>query len=163
MLRRPPRSTLSSSSAASDVYKRQVFKEDFMNTVKVGLMGFGNIGTGTYKTLEMNKTKIEENAGVNIEITKILEKDVDRKRDVTVSKEQFTQNPNDIFIDPEISIVIELLGGIEPATSLMLKAMKHKKHVVTANKAAVAANYDLLVNTARDNGVEFRFEASVGG
>jgi len=134
-----------------------------MNTVKVGLMGFGNIGTGTYKTLEMNKTKIAENAGVNIEITKILEKDVDRKRDVTVSKEQFTQNPNDIFIDPEISIVIELLGGIEPATSLMLKAMKHKKHVVTANKAAVAANYDLLVNTARDNGVEFRFEASVGG
>ncbi|MBK5246324.1 MAG: homoserine dehydrogenase, partial [Peptostreptococcaceae bacterium] len=134
-----------------------------MNTVKVGLMGFGNIGTGTYKTLEMNKTTIAKNAGVNIEITKILEKDVDRKRDVTVSKDQFTQNPNDIFMDPDISIVIELLGGIEPATSLMLEAMKHKKHVVTANKAAVAANYDLLVNTARENDVEFRFEASVGG
>ncbi|HZK87726.1 MAG TPA: homoserine dehydrogenase [Anaerovoracaceae bacterium] len=134
-----------------------------MNTVKVGLMGFGNIGTGTYKTLEMNKTKIAQNAGSNIEITKILEKDVDRERGVTVSKDQFTQNPNDIFTDPEISIVIELLGGIEPATSFMLEAMKHKKHVVTANKAAVAANYDLLVNTAKDNNVEFRFEASVGG
>ena len=134
-----------------------------MNTIKVGLMGFGNIGTGAYKTLEMNKTTITKNAGVNIEITKILEKDVDRERDVTVSKDQFTQNPNDIFEDPEISIVIELLGGIEPATSFMLEAMKHKKHVVTANKAAVAANYDLLVRTAKENGVEFRFEASVGG
>jgi homoserine dehydrogenase len=134
-----------------------------MNTIKVGLMGFGNIGTGTYKTLEMNKTTIAQNAGVNIEITKILEKDIDRKRDVTVSKNQFTQNPNDIFMDPDISIVIELLGGIEPATSLMIEAMKHKKHVVTANKAAVAANYDMLVKTARDNDVEFRFEASVGG
>ena len=134
-----------------------------MNTIKVGLMGFGNIGTGAYKTLEMNKATIAKNAGVNIEITKILEKDIDRKRDVTVSKDQFTQNPNDIFMDPEISIVIELLGGIEPATSFMLEAMKHKKHVVTANKAAVAANYDLLVKTARENDVEFRFEASVGG
>jgi len=134
-----------------------------MNTVKVGLMGFGNIGTGTYKTLEMNKTTISKNAGINIEITKILEKDVDRERGVTVSKDQFTQNPNDIFMDPEISIVIELLGGIESATSLMLEAMKHKKHVVTANKAAVAANYDILVRTAKENGVEFRFEASVGG
>lgn len=134
-----------------------------MNTVKVGLMGFGNIGTGTYKTLEMNKTIISKNAGVDIEITKILEKDVNRDRGVTVSKDQFTQNPNDIFTDPEISIVIELLGGIEPATSFMLEAMKHKKHVVTANKAAVAANYDILVDTAKENGVEFRFEASVGG
>jgi len=134
-----------------------------MKTVKVGLMGFGNIGTGTYKTLEINKRTIEENAGVKIEITKILEKDVDRERDVTVSKDQFTQNPDDIFNDPEISIVIELLGGIEPATSLMLSAMKSKKHVVTANKAALAANYDLLINTAKENGVEFRFEASVGG
>lgn len=134
-----------------------------MNTIKVGLMGFGNIGTGAYKTLEMNKITIAQNAGVNIEITKILEKDVDRKRDVTVSKEQFTQNPNDLFTDPEISIVIELLGGIEPATSLMLEAMKNKKHVVTANKAAVAANYDKLVQTAKENGVQFRFEASVAG
>lgn len=134
-----------------------------MKTIKVGLMGFGNIGTGTYKTLEINKKVICENAGANIEITKILEKDVDRERDVTVSKDQFTQNPDDIFKDPEISIVIELLGGVEPATSLMLEAMRNKKHVVTANKAALAANYDKLINTAKENGVQFRFEGSVGG
>lgn len=134
-----------------------------MKTIKVGLMGFGNIGTGTYKTLEINKEIICENAGAMIEITKILEKDVDRERDVTVSKDQFTQNPDDIFKDPEISIVIELLGGVEPATTFMLEAMKNKKHVVTANKAALAANYDKLINTAKENGVQFRFEGSVGG
>lgn len=134
-----------------------------MKTIKVGLLGLGNIGTGTYKTLEMNKKLIESNTGVSIEITKILEKDVNRKRDITVSPEQFTQNPDDIFLDPSIDIVIELLGGIEPASSFMLKALQNKKHVVTANKAAVAANYDAFMDAAKENQVMFRYEASVGG
>lgn len=134
-----------------------------MKTVQVGLLGLGNIGTGTYKTLEMNKAQIEAAAECKIEITKILERDVDRERDIAVRPEQFTQDPDSIFKDPEIDIVIELLGGIEPATTFMLSAMENGKHVVTANKAAVAANFDKLMNTARENGVEFRFEASVGG
>ena len=134
-----------------------------MKTIKVGLLGLGNIGTGTYKTLEMNKKLIESNTGVSIEITKILERDVTRQRDISVSPEQFTQNPDDIFLDPSIDIVIELLGGIEPASSFMLKALQNKKHVVTANKAAVAANYDAFMDAARENQVMFRYEASVGG
>lgn len=134
-----------------------------MKSIKVGLLGLGNIGTGTYKTLEMNKKHIESTTGVSIEITKILEKDVNRKRDITVSPDQFTQDPDDIFLDPSIDVVIELLGGVEPASSFMLKAMQNKKHVVTANKAAVAANYDELMQAAKDNQVMFRFEASVGG
>jgi len=134
-----------------------------MKTIKVGLLGLGNIGAGTYKTLEMNKDQITASAGLNIEITKILEKDVNRKRDITTLPEQFTQDPDEIFNDPEISIVIELLGGIEPATTFMLTAMKKGKSVVTANKAAVAANFDKLMATAKENDVLFRFEASVGG
>lgn len=134
-----------------------------MKTVKVGLLGLGNIGTGTYKTLEMNKAQIEAAAECKIEITKILERDVDRERDITVVPEQFTQDPDSIFKDPEIDIVIELLGGIEPASTFMLSAMENGKHVVTANKAAVAANFDRLMKTAKENHVEFRFEASVGG
>lgn len=134
-----------------------------MKTVKIGLLGLGNIGTGTYKTLEMNRSEIESAAECKVEITKILEKDVDRKRDITVAPEQFTQDPDTIFQDPDIDIVVELLGGIEPASSFMLSAMKNGKHVVTANKAAVAANFDLLTSTAKENGVEFRFEASVAG
>jgi len=134
-----------------------------MKTINVGLLGLGNIGTGTYKVLEMNRKQIESNAGVSIKITRILEKDVNRKRDITVSPDLFTQNPDDIFLDPSIDIVIELLGGIEPASSFMLRAMGNGKHVVTANKAAIAANFDAFMEAAKRNRVMFRFEASVGG
>lgn len=134
-----------------------------MKTIKIGLLGLGNIGTGTYKTLEMNKDQIEANTGLSIEIVKILEKDICKERDISVSHDQFTQNPNDILLDPSIDIVIELLGGIEPARSFMLKALENKKHVVTANKAAVAAHFDEFMNAAKKNQVIFRYEASVGG
>ncbi|MDR2131921.1 MAG: homoserine dehydrogenase [Clostridiales Family XIII bacterium] len=134
-----------------------------MKQIKIGLLGMGNIGTGTYKTLEMNRARISANTGLDLVITKILEKDLARERDVTVTPEQFTQEPADILEAPDIDIVIELLGGIEPATGFMLTAMHNGKHVVTANKAAVAANYDRLMGAARANRVLFRFEASVGG
>ncbi|MGI6257527.1 MAG: homoserine dehydrogenase [Anaerovoracaceae bacterium] len=134
-----------------------------MKTINIGLLGLGNIGTGTYKTLEMNHDHIAESTGVDLRITKILERDVDRDRGIKVTPDQFTQEPKDIFSDPEIKIVIELLGGIEPATSFMLEAMKNGKSVVTANKAAVAANFDKLMETAKENHVQFRFEASVAG
>ncbi len=134
-----------------------------MKTINIGLLGLGNIGTGTYKTLEMNRDEIEKNTGLDLHITKILKKDLERERDITVTTDQFTQNPEDIFNDSNIQIVIELLGGIEPATTFMLEAMKHGKSVVTANKAAVANSYDKLLQTAKENNVMFRYEASVGG
>ncbi len=131
--------------------------------INVGLLGMGNIGTGSYQTLEMNRKTIFERTGLDIEITRILERDVDRDRGFFVPKEKFTQNPDDIFSDENIDIVIELIGGIEPATTFMMEALKNGKHVVTANKAAVAANYDMLLETAYENKVMFRYEASVGG
>ena len=134
-----------------------------MRTIKIGLLGLGNIGTGTYKTLEMNRAEVESTFNAKVEITKILERDIDRDRGITVDKNKFTSNPDEIFKDPEIDIVIELLGGIEPATTFMISAMENGKHVVTANKAAVAANYSKLMNTAKDNNVMMKFEASVGG
>lgn len=134
-----------------------------MREIKIGLLGLGNIGTGTYKTLEMNRDLIEKEVGGPVNIVKILEKDVDRERDITVSKEQFVSDPDEIFKDPEIDIVIELLGGVEPAATLMEQAMFSGKHVVTANKAAVAANWPRLQEAAAKGGVQFRFEASVGG
>lgn len=134
-----------------------------METIKIGLLGLGNIGTGTYKTLEMNRSEIESSVGAKVEIVKILEKDIDRDRGITVPRDKFTTDPDDIFKDPEIDIVIELLGGIEPATTFMLSAMENGKHVVTANKAALAANYHRLMDTAKANDIVFKFEASVGG
>lgn len=134
-----------------------------MKTIKIGLLGLGNIGTGTYKTLEMNRNEVESSLGTEIEIVKILEKDVNKDRGIDVPRDKFTINPDEIFNDPEIDIVIELLGGIEPATSFMLAAMKNGKHVVSANKAAIAANYKELTEAAKANNVMFKFEASVGG
>ena len=134
-----------------------------MKTIKIGLLGLGNIGAGTYKLLEMNRAQIEAAAGARLIIDRVLEKDVEKDRGITVDRRQFTQNPDDVIKDPETDIIIELLGGIEPATSFMLDAMKNKKHVVTANKAAIAANFDKLKKCADENNVLFRFEASVGG
>ena len=134
-----------------------------MKTVKIGLLGLGNIGTGTYKVLDMNREQIEKATGSHIKIERILEKDTARKRDIDVAPSQFTQNPDDILKNPEIDVVIELLGGVEPATTFMLEAMNNKKHIVTANKAAIAANYDKLKKCAEENNVMLRFEASVGG
>ena len=111
----------------------------------------------------MNREEVESTLGAKVEIVKILEKDTERDRGIKVDKNKFTMDPDDIFKDPDIDIVIELLGGIEPATSFMLSAMRNGKHVVTANKAALAANYNELTKTADENNVMLKFEASVGG
>lgn len=134
-----------------------------MKKTNIGLLGLGNIGTGTYRVLEMNRETIEKSLGLEVEITKILEKDTSRDRGIKVDPSKFTQNPQDIFEDSSIEIVIELLGGVEPASTLMIDAMNHGKSVVTANKAAVASNFLKLKETAAKNNVEFRYEASVGG
>ncbi|MDR1272685.1 MAG: homoserine dehydrogenase [Clostridiales Family XIII bacterium] len=134
-----------------------------MKKVKIGLLGMGNIGTGSYKVLHMNHGHILETTGLDLEITKVLEVLVDRDRGIPIPKEIFTQDFEDILNDPEISIVIELLGGYEPATTYMEQCLEKGKHVVTANKAAVAANWERITAAAEKGGSLFRFEASVGG
>lgn len=134
-----------------------------MKKVKIGLLGFGNVGGGTYKILTDNRDIIEERTGLSPEIVRILQRNRKKKRLVEADPALLTEDPDDIIKDPDIDIVVEMLGGIEPATSFMLQSMKHGKHVVSANKAAIAANYDLLIRTARENNVDFLFEASVAG
>lgn len=134
-----------------------------MKTIKVGMLGFGNVGTGTYQTLEMNRELIEKHVGASVKISKILVNDVTKPRQVVTPDGVLTDNVADIIDNPEIDIVAEVLGGIEPASEYMLKALNNGKHVVTANKAAVAANYDKLFKAAADNGVSLRPEACVAG
>lgn len=134
-----------------------------MKTIKVGMLGFGNVGTGTYQTLEMNRELIEKHVGASVEISKILVNDVTKPRQVVTPDGVLTDNVADIIDNPEIDIVAEVLGGIEPASEYMLKALNNGKHVVTANKAAVAANYDKLFKAAADNDVSLRPEACVAG
>ncbi len=134
-----------------------------MKKVNIGLLGFGNVGGGTYKILTDNHDLIEKRIGASPEIVRILQRNRKKKRLVEADPALLTEDPDDIIMNPEIDIVVEMLGGIEPATSFMVQAMKHGKHVVSANKAAIAANYDLLTKTAAENNVEFLFEASVAG
>lgn len=134
-----------------------------MKTAKIGLLGFGNVGGGTYKILTDNKEIIEKRVGVSPEIVKILQRNKKKKRFASADPSLLTEDPDDIIKNPDVDIVVEMLGGIEPATSFMLQSMKAGKHVVSANKAAIAANYELLTETARENGVRFLFEASVAG
>lgn len=134
-----------------------------MKTAKIGLLGFGNVGGGTYKILTENKKLIEDRTGVSPEVVKILKRNRNKKRFVDADPSLLTENPEDIISNPNVDIVVEMLGGIEPATSFMVDAMKNGKHVISANKAAVAANYELLTSVAKENNVELLFEASVAG
>jgi homoserine dehydrogenase len=129
----------------------------------IAILGLGNIGTGVYKALDMNAAHIAETAGLEISVARIFEKDTDRDRGIAVDPALFTQSEEDVFGDPSIDIVVELIGGVDFATSLMLKAMNAGKHVVTANKAALAANWEALNGAAEEQGVSLRYEASVGG
>ena len=99
-----------------------------MKKVRVGLLGFGNVGSGTYDTLKMNMGKIERETGVTFSIDKILVRDPSRPRRSEAPAELFTKDPDDIIGNPDIDIVCELLGGIEPASQYMLNAMKFRQH-----------------------------------
>ena len=130
-----------------------------MKALNVGILGLGTVGGGTYTILTENKAVIEKRTGCAIEVVRIL----DRFKREGVPAELYTEDPDDVLCCEGIDLVVETLGGIEPATSFMLQAMEHGKHVVTANKAAVAANYKKLTETAAKNNVQFLYEASVGG
>ena len=140
-----------------------------MRTIHVGMLGIGNIGKGTWQTLEQGRARIEETTGLDIHIDRILCRTIrpERAEAIGVTPAQaealFTTDPAAILDDPAIDIVVELMGGIEPATSYMAQALKNGKHVVTANKAAIAANGEMLSQLAKENNVMLRFEASVAG
>jgi homoserine dehydrogenase len=134
-----------------------------MQKVKIGLMGFGTVGSGVWTILQENRDKIIENCGYEIEISKILVRDLSKKRDNGIANEMFTDNPQDIVDDENIKIVIEVMGGIDPAKDFILEAIKRGKHVVTANKALLASHGDMLTKAANEAQVKILYEASVAG
>ena len=134
-----------------------------MKTIYAGLIGFGNIGSGTVKLLLENGSLIEKRIGAKIAVKRIADLDLKTPRPVAVDRKLLTRDAKAILNDPEISIVIELVGGYEPAKSFILEAMRQGKHVVTANKALLAVHGDEIFKAAEDRGVDIGFEASVGG
>ena len=134
-----------------------------MKTIYAGLIGFGNIGSGTVKLLVENGGLIEKRLGARIVIRRIADLDLKTPRPVAVDRKILTRDAKAILNDPEISIVIELVGGYEPAKSFILEAIRQGKHVVTANKALLATHGDEIFKAAEARGVDIGFEASVGG
>ncbi|WP_196603870.1 homoserine dehydrogenase [Pectinatus haikarae] len=130
--------------------------------IKVGLLGCGTVGTGVIKVLAENAEEITPKVGAQIIISRVLVRDAQKKRDLPQSI-SVTDNIEDILNDPEIKIVIELLGGIHPAREYMLRAMQSGKNVVTANKDVVAQFGKDMFAAAEASDVDFMFEASVGG
>ena len=130
--------------------------------VQIGLLGFGTVGTGVVRVLTDNSQLIAQRAGTAISIKKILVRDLTKKRALSTAAEM-TTDPAAVLGDPEIDIVVELLGGEEPARTLMLEALNRGKHVVTANKDVMAKYGRELFEAAEKNNVNLLFEASVGG
>ncbi|KDR93970.1 homoserine dehydrogenase [Peptoclostridium litorale DSM 5388] len=134
-----------------------------MESIKVALLGFGVVGSGVFNILQDNKEKIESHIQKRIEIKKILVRDIEKARGANAPKEMLTKDINDIVNDPEIDMVVELMGGIGKAYEYMKIAIENKKHIVTANKALIATHGDEIYKLAVENGVQIRYEASVGG
>jgi homoserine dehydrogenase len=133
-----------------------------MKKINVGLIGFGNVGSGTVKILSDRKSFLSNKIGLEINIKKICDKDMNSKRNVLVDKKLLTADPKEIINDPQIDIVVELIGDIHPAKEFIVEALKKGKSVVTANKALLAQEGRELFALARDRGKSIYFEASVG-
>lgn len=134
-----------------------------MKDINIGLIGFGTIGTGVVKLLRQNEELITKKLGARLVLKKIADIDVTSSREVKVNKGLLTTDAREIIDDEEISIVVELMGGYEPARTFVLEAIAKGKHVVTANKALLATYGSEIFPAAQKNAVDIGFEASVGG
>jgi homoserine dehydrogenase len=134
-----------------------------MKKIQVGLLGFGTVGSGMVKILLENREVIESRLGASLALKRIAVHDLEKDRGVAVDASLLTTNAEMVIDDPEVDIVVELIGGYEPAKMFMLRAIENGKQVVTANKALLAAYGGEIFSAASQKGVEVGFEASVGG
>ena len=134
-----------------------------MQEIQIGLIGLGTVGCGLAKILESNGELLRDRLGVPLRLKKVVDIDLDRPRPVSLPKDVLSTQIEDILTDNQIQIVVELIGGMEPAKTFLLECMKRGKHVVTANKALLAVHGGELFSAARQYGVNMAFEAAVGG
>ncbi|MFP5212732.1 MAG: homoserine dehydrogenase [Acidobacteriota bacterium] len=134
-----------------------------MSSIGVGLVGWGTVGCGVIQALRENGDVIADRLGFPIELKRVADLDITRPRPVAVPAELLTTSIDDILDDPSIQIVIELVGGLGVAKTVITRALEKGKYVVTANKALLAHHGNELFEIARKNGVAIGFEASVGG
>ncbi|MGE5552613.1 MAG: homoserine dehydrogenase [Betaproteobacteria bacterium] len=131
--------------------------------VGLGLLGFGTVGTGVVRVFEANRDRIEHETGAPLELRRILVRDLAKSRPVEVSPALLTDDYDRFLDDDGIDIVVEVMGGQEPAGTYLLRAIAAGKHIVTANKELLARQGRNLIRAAEEQGVQFRFEAAVAG
>ena len=134
-----------------------------MKPICVGLLGIGVVGGGTWRVLARNQEEITRRAGRGIRITKVADKDLARARELVGGQAAVTADAYEVVNDPDIDIVVELIGGYSVARELVLKAIDNGKHVVTANKALLATHGNEIFAAAQKKGVMVAFEAAVAG
>ena len=134
-----------------------------MQPIKVGLLGIGTVGSGTFNVLKRNQEEIRRRAGRGIEIAMVADLNTERARELTGGEVEVVSDANEVVTRPEIDIVVELIGGYGIARELVLKAIENGKHVVTANKALLAVHGNEIFEAARRKGVIVAFEAAVAG
>lgn len=133
-----------------------------LKPVKLGILGMGTVATGLVNIMDFNKSKVYGTVRRDLNITKVLVKNLDKKRNVNLPREVYTRDPYEV-INGDADIIVELIGGINPAYEYIKAALNNKKHVVTANKALIAEHGEELELFAEKNKVKLMYEASVGG
>ncbi len=133
------------------------------DTIRIGFLGLGTVGSGTYALLEQNRDAIEHKVGAHIEVRRVAVRDLQKRRAVAVPREILTNNPVDVVDDPEIDIVCELIGGVSPAREYVLRALAAGKHVVSANKELIAKEGAEIIELADRKRLDFLYEGSVAG
>ncbi|MDO8958999.1 MAG: homoserine dehydrogenase, partial [Rhodocyclaceae bacterium] len=134
-----------------------------MKPINVGLLGIGTVGGGTFTVLTRNAAEIARRAGRPIQISVVADKNLELARQVTGGRCKLTDDAFAVVADPEVDIVVELIGGYGIAKDLVLKAIENGKHVVTANKALLAVHGNEIFAAAQKKGVMVAFEAAVAG
>ncbi|MGI6316319.1 MAG: homoserine dehydrogenase [Christensenellales bacterium] len=129
----------------------------------LGFLGLGNIGSGVYRLLKCNADKLLEREGLTVEVHRCLVRDLSKKRNADIEPSLLTTDPYVILNDPEIDAVVEFMGGIEPARTYILAALRNGKSVITANKMVLSACWDELDAAAREGNAGLYYEASVAG
>jgi len=133
------------------------------SVINVGLMGLGVVGTGVAAKLLGNGSPLSDVTGRLVKLKRVLVRDISRPRDIDLPDGLLTTNADDILGDPDIHIVVEVMGGVDPAEGYLRQALTAGKHVVTANKEVMAKSGPELLALARNNGASLLFEASVCG
>ncbi len=131
--------------------------------LRIGLAGLGNVGSGVYKNLLLNRHILQERTGAHLKVTKIAVRDPGRKRDVDVSPEMLTTEWRELIDDPQIDVIVELIGGDDEAFALITAALEARKVVVTGNKAVLAKHGKQLIELSEKQNTPLYCEAAVAG